>query len=353
MFSTFRRLLKRSKDREVPQATENDSYAEKNVNIKVDRNAASAYIASKLLNRPPSLAPEISRLRRQHRELQRRFKQLPPGRPYVQRTKLITALTKMTEGSRRSAAQPGKNLGRPLTSIDPSWLAARSAQRIRSTKIPSYRGSAPLNTRSVQKSASFEAETSRTIGHAHGETPAANKEEPPVAPFKQAASQHRMRRLRQWSLTHGQDADAVPTEGGGRQDVEAALTEIPQTNTSEAVTSLNGPIEASSSLKDKAWSIMAGLSLETLDKKRGVAALESSTAGVDSSAAIEARGPLMTDNSDRRKTEPLNTSQNVARKPGRGPSDSERDKERQLENGGTKRQKSSLFGRPRTRIGVK
>lgn len=219
--------------------------------------------------------------------------------------------------------------------------------------MPSYRGGAPSNARSVQKSASFEAETNRTTRHATGATPAANNEKPAVAPFKQAASEHRMRRLRQWSLTHGQDATGGPTEGeGSQQDVEAALTEIQRTNTAEATTSSNGTIEASSSLKDKAWSIMAGLSLETLDKKRGVAAVEPATAGVASSTAL-ARGPIPTGSSDRRKTEPLNASQNVARKPVRGPSDGEREKERQLENGGTKRQKSSLVGRPRTRIGVK
>jgi len=354
MFSTFRRLLKRSKDREVPQPTENDSYAEKNLNIELYNNATSAYIASKLPNRPhPGLAAEISRLRRQHRELQRRFKQLPPGRPYVRRTKLIAALAKMTEGS-RPAAQPGKNLGRPLTSIDPSRLAARSAQRSKATKIPSYRGGASFDMNSVQKSASLEAETSLDTWHAKGAVPAANKEKPAVAPFKQAASQHRMRRLREWSLTHVQDAPGLLEEGGGEQDLEAASTKNQRKeNASKSATtttssSSNDPRGASSSMKDKAWSIMAGLSLETLDKKRGVAAVEV-TAGVNSSAATGAGGPKV---GDRRRTEPLNNSQHVERKPNRGPSDSERQKEVQLGNGGTKRQKSSLVGRPRTRIGA-
>jgi hypothetical protein len=367
MFSSFRRLLKRSKDRELPQEAEKDSYAEGNVNNKLENNAASAYMALTLLNRPhPGLAADISRLRRQHRELQRRFKQLPPGRPHIRQTKVIAALTKMTEGS-RSAAQPGRNLGRPLTSIDPSWLAARSAHRIKTTKIPSYRDS---SANGVQKSASLEAETSLDTWHHHTRKaalptaaaampPSEKNENAAAAPFKKAASAHRMRRLREWSLTHGQDVAGA--EGGGEQDfVEAALAKIQQgtINTNSAAAS-NEAKGTSSTLKDKAWSIMAGLSLETSDKKRAaIAVAENTAAGGGGGATSKATATVdaldagkETHSGDRRKTEPLNTNQPVGRKPSR--SDGERQKEVGEGRGaGTKWQRSSLVGRPRTRVGI-
>jgi hypothetical protein len=355
MFSSFRRLLKRSKDREIPQANENDSYAEGNVN-----NKNVAYIAIALLNRPrPGLAAEISRLCLQHRDLQRRFKQLPPGKPHIRRAKVIDALKKM--GS-RSAVQPGRNLGRPLTSIDPSWLAARSAQRIKATKIPSYRNGSLVFVTHVQKSASLEAETSLDAWHTKKAalSTAAPSRLPPVeiddekgvaAPFKQASSAHRMRRLREWSLTHG----AVEGGGRGEQDfAETALAEIQQQGTTNEVTTPIKDTNSSStrgaaSLKDKAWSIMAGLSLETADKKRGAAAVEINAASKPEAAKLRA-SEMSSDTGDRRKTEPLSVCQPVGRKPSRSPSDGERQKETQRSD---RWRRSSLVGRPRTNLELK
>ena len=317
MFSSFRRLLKRSKDREVPQTIANDSYGDATTNINPENNAANAYAALTLLQRPrPGLAAEISRLRRQHRELQRRFEKLPPGRPHIRRAKLLAALGKMTASS-RSVALPGRNLGRPLTSIDPASLAARGAQRIRATKIPSYNAS--LNAKAVQKSASLEAETSLGDWHAKGAAtspPFGTTDKAAVAPFKQAASAHRMRRLREWSLTHGQDQISGPVEGDAEQDfAEAALAKIQheEKKSTTTTTGLNN--------NNKAWSIMAGLSLETIDKNRGASAVEATTtlAGVSNTTAAAAAVAHMPSDggNDRRKTEPLNASQHLSRKPSR------------------------------------
>jgi hypothetical protein len=327
MFTSFRRLLKRSKDREVPQSNENDSYGEANLSNDMDNIAANAFIALKLLHRPrPGLAAEISRLRRQHREFQRRFKQLPPCRPHVRRAKLLAVLDKMTDTT-RSAAQPGRNFGRPLTSIDPSWLAARSTQKTKASKIPSYRGPLSTNTKTLKKSASLEAETSLDKWHNKGVASGPSvplPSEMSVASIKQAASAHRMRRLREWSLTHGQDATTAAAEGEGEQDfVEAALVKIQQNGSTTTITptanTAAGP-RGAAALKDKAWSIMAGLSLENLDKKRGVSALKiAATVGASANGSAGTSGAQVPADAadDRRKTEPMNDRQHIGRKPSR------------------------------------
>lgn len=299
MFNSFRRLLRRSKSREIPPEENDAALANKSDRSNMESGLDEAHGASLLPRRPrPTLTAQVDHLQCQHRELQRRFRQLQNGKSSLRKDKLSADVKRIASGA-RSSGKSGLASHNPRSQS--RMLASRSTSRATTSSASSTspkRKTSP-GKQSAPRRSSFVADVDS------GSWASAGLPEEGAANLRQAANANRNRRLRAWSQTHQQDG-GTREHSDAQSKVDTTLTMVADSSTG------SGP------LQDKAWAIMATLHLESLDKKRGV----------QIPREVEAKSPKIglngvgdggenLDVAARRRTELSKITEQVASKPAR------------------------------------
>ena len=278
----------KSKDREVPLASAAPPPFDTNSNQSRRRKSSSAVLRLPSRARP-GLAADVARLQRRHRDLQRRFKQLPPGNPHVRKSKLRAAVARIAQNEYAPPPAQRRRIPEPLpTSANRRLLASRSAPRGKANLIPppppssisqNNRGySTKIQIFVPSKNSDEKAKPAAEASLGAWATPG---EEEVI--FKQAASAHRMRRLRAWSQTHQQQEG----EGAEEKVVDSPAVAVAVSKDREKIKK-----------EQAAWSILADLQMETLDKQR-----QSSKAGGSTSGKLAGERKMTPAAAHRRRTE--------------------------------------------------
>ena len=298
--SVFKRLLRRSKSREIPP---DKIDAQKNGRIS---NSEESHAASLLPRRPrPTLSAQVDHLQCQHRELQRRFQKLPNGISPLRKDKLRADVKRIAS----NAHSPTKSdIASQNPRIQSRVLASRSTSRATSRSLSSKRKTSPAK-RPPPRRTSFVGEAD--LG-AWSQLSARGEDSTSVSTLRQAANAHRNRRLRAWSQTHQNDGTNSATSP---EQVESLSKSSPGASAVSVVAD-----SSSVTGRDKAWAIMATLHLESLDKKRGVEIPREGEISGKSGKAIKvnvASGDEEEEVSSRRRTEMPKMSGEVTTKPSR------------------------------------
>lgn len=283
MFSTLKRLLSRSKDKEVPAAELDGKGGDEELS-KLQEDGAHVHLSKRCR---PELAAQVEQLRRKYSELQRSLHQLP---------------------QRRLKVRPGQLIKRPKPFSDPNHALGGRYSLQTSSGAPTRR--LPTTPRGALPPASPRQRPPLPSPRKHVPNPATEPFDPlPPRPaaasplvhklsgntLRAAAKEHRMRRLRAWSQQH-------------------------QTGSPPASELSPPPLSADASFESDAWgaaklqrqethawSILAELQLESIAKERLVTpptSMAHAWAHVPSIPA--AKDP-------RRRTEPPNFGEEVVR----------------------------------------
>lgn len=279
VFRSFRRLLKKrsSRDQELPPAP---AAPESSFNLPL-------HILPRRSR--PVLAQHIVALRHQHRDLQRQFRRLCSP---ISTNKARQSLLRIRRMKLKLAIDRMKSTVRPLDDDDDDNDTDNNTEKPLPPRQPARQQNKSFHANTHAKLMLNTMPMTSPVGSAVQRS-LTSPSTTTTTTLQQAASAHRLRRLREWSQQHG---NPPTTSHGG---ASSRISHYSSSNTSSKNNHpvLAGVASMNNIQENKAWVIMAALSLQEADHSRQ----KSVGAGNNQPATI---APSLSPQERRRDSEP-------------------------------------------------